>query len=92
MNIIIKPVITEKSMKLAKNGNYSFIVSLSATKKEIKKTVEKLFKVHITQIATVVTKGKTARVGAKRQISLLPPTKKAIVKTKAGEKIDLFEV
>jgi len=92
MNIIIKPIITEKSMQLAKNGRYSFVVAKSTSKNSIKKTVEKLFKVHVTQVSTIVAKGKTARVGTKRQLAFTPAVKKAILKIKQGEKIDLFEV
>lgn len=92
MNIIIKPIITEKSMQLAKKNKYSFLVEKNATKEALKRVVEKLFSVHVSRVTTVIIKGKELRVGKKRMLSSLPATKKAIVSVKKGEKIDLFEV
>lgn len=91
-NIIVQPVITEKSMADVNKSKFTFIVRLNATKKEIKMAVEKLFGVHVMNVATIVVKGKTSRVGARRIEVVARPIKKAIVALKSGEKIDAFEI
>lgn len=91
-NVIIKPVITEKSMKDAAKGRYTFIVAMNATKKMIKEAIEKLFSVHVVATTTVVVKGKTTRVGKRRTEKALQSRKKTIVALKSGEKIGLFEL
>lgn len=90
--ILIKPIITEKSMKDASLGWYTFSVNRAANKKEIKKAVEDQFKVNVLMVKTQTVKGKTKRVGRRRQEVKGSPWKKAIVKLGAEQKIDLFEV
>lgn len=92
MNIIIAPVITEKSMKDAGKGKFSFRVERAANKNEIKKEVEKRFSVNITHISTNILKGKKKRSGARRAEKEVSNTKKAIVTVKKGQKIGLFEL
>lgn len=84
------PVISEKSLKLAKEGNYTFMVEKRLGKYEIRKLVEEVFKVHVTGIRTLNLRGEMKRTlaGRKRKIQ---PTKKAIVTLAEKEKIDLFE-
>jgi len=89
--VIISPLITERSMALAQEGKYTFNVGRFATKTQIKLAVEKLFNVHAQKIMTVVTKGRTKRVGKRREQVQLQPMKKAVVQVKKGEKIALFE-
>jgi large subunit ribosomal protein L23 len=89
--ILMQPIITEKSMRHAGDGKYTFLVVKTATKTEVKKAVEKAFNVHVTKVSSVTTKGRTKRVGAKREEVMLPAFKKAIVVVKKGEKIALFE-
>lgn len=90
-NSIIRPIITEKSMKLAKAGQFTFEVAKDTTKEMIKKVVEKLFNVHVTRISIVITKGKNHKTGLKRIENCISDIKKAIVSVKSGEKIELFE-
>lgn len=91
-NILVRPVITEKSITDAKNGRFTFVVALSASKDDVKKAVEERYKVHVVDIATAIVKGKVKRVGKKRTEKKLGNYKKAIVLVKAGEKIDEFEL
>lgn len=91
-NVIIRPVISEKSMTDANNGKFTFVVASNATKKQIKEAVEKLFSVHVLKVATSVVKGKTTRVGARRVEVVKTSIKKATVALKSGEKIDAFEL
>jgi len=92
MNVIIGPLITEKSMIDAGNGKFTFRVVKTANKTEIKKEVEKNFSVNVTHISTSILKGKSTRVGMRRTEKLLSNTKKAVVTVKKGEKIGLFEL
>lgn len=92
MDIIISPLITEKSMAQAALGKYTFIVDIKANKDAIKNAIEKNFNVSVTGVSTITIKGRTARTGQRRIEKTLSPFKKAIVALKAGEKIGLFEL
>ena len=92
MDIIIAPLITEKSMIDAGNGKFSFRVAKSANKTEIKRVIEKNFSVHVTHVTTSILKGRTVRVGTRRTERDISDTKKAIVTLKKGEKIGMFEL
>ena len=91
VDVIIAPLISEKSMNDAGFGKFTFKVSKKADKKQIKKEVEDKFKVDVLSIATLIVKGKKRRFGAKRTEATLSSWKKAIVKLKAGQKIDVFD-
>ncbi len=90
-NVIIKPVITEKAMRLSEQRQYVFIVENSANKIEIKKAVEEMFEVEAQSVRTMRVKGKTksrfTRTGIMR--GKTPTRKKAIVTLKEGYSIDL---
>ena len=75
--IIVRPVITEKSNDEMQSGKYTFEVNKKATKVEIAKAVEKLFGVKVLKVNTVSVKGKEKRVGAHRGFT--SDWKKAIV-------------
>jgi len=76
-DIIIKPIITEKSNEEIQFGKYTFEVSKKATKIDIAKAVEKLFEVKVLKVNTMTVKGKEKRVG--RNTGKTPDWKKAIV-------------
>lgn len=90
-HLIKKPLITEKSTQLAQSGKYAFVVASSANKHEIRKAIETAFGVTVIDVHTAINPGEIKRVGKYRREIKATPTKKAIVKLKAGEKIDLFE-
>lgn len=90
--IIIRPIITEESFTDAKMGVFTFEVSLDATKPEITKNIEKIFNVHVEKVNTAKIRGKKRRAGKKRLEVTSRDSKKAFVRIKAGEKIDLFDV
>lgn len=90
--VVVRPVITEKSLLEAKNGKFTFIVAKNATKTDVKKAVAEQFKVKVVAVATVTVKGKTLRVGKRRTEKTLAPFKKAMVELEKGQKIDVFEV
>lgn len=91
-NILVRPVFTEKSMKDAENGRFTFIVNLTSSKDEVKKAVEEKYKVHVVDVATTIVKGKVKRVGKKRTEKKLGSHKKAAVVVAKGEKISEFEL
>jgi len=88
-DIIIRPVVTEKSMDLLADNKYTFIVDKKANKTEIKSAIEHIFKVDVEKVYTMNIKGKPKRMG--RFEGKRPDRKKAIVALKAGQKIRLFE-
>ena len=88
-DIIIRPVVTEKSMTLLEENKYTFIVDKRSNKTEIKNAIEKIFKVNVEKVATMIVKGKPKRMG--RFEGKRPDRKKAIVKLKAGDRIRIFE-
>jgi large subunit ribosomal protein L23 len=86
-DIVLAPHITEKSTMLSEVNAVVFRVAPSATKPEIKAAVEALFKVTVTRVNTIVTKGKTKRwKGKPYQRS---DVKKAIVRLAEGQSIDV---
>jgi large subunit ribosomal protein L23 len=88
--IIKRPSLTEKSGQVREKGNfYTFHVDRTATKKEIKRAVEEMFKVHVIRVNTVMMPGKAKRFG--RSASHAMRFKKAIVKLKKDEKIEIVE-
>lgn len=88
-NVIKKPLLTEKSTGLKEFNQYCFEVDTRATKDDIKKAVEKLFKVRVEGVRTMQFLGKSKKVG--RSIGMTSNWKKAIVTLKEGSKIELFE-
>jgi len=88
-DIIIKPVITEKSMNLLADNKYTFVVDRRANKTEIKNAIENIFSVKVDNVRTISIKGKLKRMG--RFEGRTPNRKKAIVTLKPGQKIRLFE-
>jgi large subunit ribosomal protein L23 len=87
----LKPVLTEKSMKLAENGVYTFFVDKGLTKDQIKSLVNTTFTVHVTRVRTIKVPGESKKTirGYKK---VTQPRKKALVNLQEKEKIDLFEV
>ncbi len=78
---------TEKATMLAVQRKYFFSVDRSATKPQIRRAVEELFKVKVTGVNTVLMKGKPRRVG--RNLGWKPDWKRAIVTLDAGSKIEV---
>jgi large subunit ribosomal protein L23 len=91
-DVIVRPLITERSTLLKEKGKYSFEVHSDATKREIKNAVELIFKkekVEVVKINTANVPAKIRRVG--RNLSKPYRWKKAIVTLKPGQKIEFFE-
>jgi large subunit ribosomal protein L23 len=86
---IKRPLITEKNSMLAEKGVYVFEVDQAATKTDIKKAVEKYFRVKVASVNTANCRGRSKRT--KFGLGAPAAWKKALVRLKAGEKIGLFE-
>jgi len=89
--ILIKPIITERSLRYASLGRFTFEVEVSANKPEIAAEVAKTFNVHPVSVRTMVLKGGLKRSMRTRKYVQKADRKKAVITLKAGEKIDLFE-
>lgn len=89
-DIIIKPVVTERSMENMESKRYTFKVDTRANKSEIKKAVETIFGVKVKQVNTMNITGKKKRMGA--NVGKRPNWKKAIVTlTEDSKEIEFFE-
>ena len=88
--IIIRPIVTEKSTVLRDTCNqYSFRVVPNASKIQIANAVEELFEVRVTKVRTIRMQGKLKRLG--RNVGRRPAWKKAIVTLAEGDSVDFFE-
>lgn len=88
-DIILRPVITERSLELVNENKYTFFVHPKANKSQIKEAVEEIFNVKVKKVHTLHTHGKLRRQG--RIIGYTKNRKKAIVTLQQGHKIELFE-
>ncbi|HJL72650.1 MAG TPA: 50S ribosomal protein L23 [Nitrospinaceae bacterium] len=88
--ILQKPLVTEKSTQMLAEGNWvSFRVNPQANKIQIKDAVEKIFSVTVTKVNTLIVPGKYRRFG--RTLGHTKSWKKAMLRLKEGDKIELFE-
>jgi large subunit ribosomal protein L23 len=88
-DIILGPIVSEKSYGAVKDNRYSFYVDLRAEKGEIKRAIEKIFNVKVLKVSTINVKPKPKRLG--RSIGKSPRRKKAIVSLSKKDKIDFFQ-
>ncbi|MGO1538371.1 MAG: 50S ribosomal protein L23 [Leucobacter sp.] len=86
-DVVIRPVVSEKSYALISNGQYTFEVASDANKTEIKLAIEQVFDVKVAKINTLNRKGKTRRT--RFGMGKRKDTKRAIVTLKSGS-IDIF--
>jgi large subunit ribosomal protein L23 len=91
--IILRPVISEKSMDQSTVNKYTFAVADGTNKMQIKDAVEELFKVTVLSVNVMTTKRKEKSRNRRRgrQVGYSTPWKKAVVTVKAGDKIEFFE-
>lgn len=88
--VLVKPMLTEKTnIQKETENTFSFKIARDASKEDVKKSVEAIFKVHVLDVRTSNYMGKPKRRG--RWEGKRPAWKKAVVKLVAGESIDIFE-
>ena len=90
-DIILRPVVSEKSYGLLDTGVYTFVVAPSSNKTEIRHAVEEIFGVRVTNVNTLNRKGKRKRNRRSHTFGKRADSKRAIVTLAEGERIDLFE-
>ena len=87
--VLLAPVVTEKSYELIESNKYSFRVHPDSHKTQIRQAVEELFGVHVTSVNVSQVRPKPKRRGMIRGVK--PGWKKAIVQVREGETIEIFE-
>jgi large subunit ribosomal protein L23 len=87
--VLLKPVISEKSVIETERNNYTFAVARDANKFQIKAAVEDQFKVDVLGVRVLTVKPKQKRRG-RRQLGTVPGWRKAVVTIAEGQKIELF--
>lgn len=90
-DVIIRPVVSEKSYGLLDQGVYTFIVAPDANKVEIRHTVETIFGVDVVKVNTLNRPGKRKRNRGKSTYGKRSDTKRALVTLATGQNIPLFE-
>ncbi len=89
-NVLVKPLLTEKSSKETETFNrYAFVVNVKSNKNQIKSAVEKFFDVKVVSVRTSVLPGKTKRAG--KGYKKTASQKKAYVQLQDGQKIEFFK-
>ncbi len=89
-DIIIRPVVSEKSYASYDENVYTFIVAPNANKIEIRKAVEQIFNVRVTNVNTINRKGKRKRNRRSGEWSTRANEKRALVSLRDGDRIDVF--
>jgi large subunit ribosomal protein L23 len=90
-DVIIRPVVSEKSYALSEKGVYIFVVAPETNKIEIRRAVEKIFNVRVTNVNTLNRPGKRKRNRRQSTFGKRADTKRAVVTLEAGQTIPLFE-
>jgi large subunit ribosomal protein L23 len=90
-DVILRPIVSEKSYALLDDGAYTFIVHPDANKVEIRQAVEAIFNVRVRKVNTLNRKGKRKRNRRAFTYGKRADTKRAIVTLAGGDRIDLFE-
>lgn len=86
-DVVVRPILTEKSNMQTESAQYFFQVSLDSTKPEIKAAIERLFNVKVKSVNTLIRKGKTKRF--RGRLGIQKDMKKAMVLLQPGQRIDL---
>ena len=90
-DVIIRPVVSEKSYGLLEDNVYTFVVAPQASKPEIRDAVEKIFDVTVVKVNTLNRKGKRKRNRKNFTFGTRAGQKRALVTLAEGDSIDLFE-
>ena len=90
-DVIMRPVVSEKSYASLDSNVYTFVVAPDANKLQIREAVESIFNVRVTKVNTLNRKGKRKRNRRTFTFGKRSDTKRAIVTLAAGDRIELFE-
>jgi len=90
LEVLKSPLLTEKLDQLREEQlTYAFKVDRRATKFDVKAAIERIFKVHVEDVRTLTVRGKNKRAG--NTLGQRPNWKKALIRLRTGEKLDIFE-
>jgi len=89
--ILLRPVVSEKSYALMEQHTYVFVVDPRATKVDVRNAVEQAFDVKVVNVNTLNRKGKSTRNRRTNVVGHKPSSKRAIVTLRQGDSINLFE-
>lgn len=89
--VLVQPVVSEKSYALLERGVYTFEVDPDANKEQIRQAVEEVFSVRVEKVNTLNRKGKRKRNRRAPTYGKRSDVKRAIVTLKEGDRIDVFE-
>ncbi|MBQ3200196.1 MAG: 50S ribosomal protein L23 [Firmicutes bacterium] len=87
-DVLVKPMISEKTIGMIDENKYTFVVAMDANKIEIAHAVEEAFKVKVVDVTTKICKGKVKSMG--RYSGKRPDIKKAVVTLREGDSIEMF--
>lgn len=87
--VLLAPRMTEKSFVLSERGEYTFRIGLTATKSDVKRSVEEVYGVHVEAVHTITVPSRKRAFG--RTIGMQAKLRKAIVKLRKGESIEMFK-
>ena len=90
-DVILRPVVSEKSYGLLEDNVYTFVVHPRATKIEVREALEAIFNVRVVRVNTLNRKANRKRNRLSATFGTRPDTKRAIVTLAPGSRIDLFE-
>ena len=88
-DILIRPIVSEKSTDLLQDNKYTFLIPIKANKVQVHQAVEQIFKVKVQSVNTIRMIGKTKRMG--KSVGKRSDYKKAIVPLVPGNQIEIFE-
>ena len=88
-DILIRPIVSEKSTDLLQDNKYTFLIPIKANKVQVRQAVEQIFKVKVQSVNTIRMIGKTKRIG--KFVGKRSDYKKAIVTLVPGNQIEIFE-
>ncbi|HUO49451.1 MAG TPA: 50S ribosomal protein L23 [Acidimicrobiales bacterium] len=91
VEVLLRPIVSEKSYALMDNGVYVFAVAPDATKIDVRHAVQEAFGVRVTKVNTLNRKGKRRRNRKSNTFGTRASTKRAVVTLAEGDRIDLFE-
>lgn len=90
-DLIIRPIISEKSHSLSEENKYTFEVAVESNKHQISDAIEEIFNVDVVRVNTMKVKGKPKKLGRKQLSQGYTSTwKKAVITLKPGQKIEIF--
>jgi len=90
-DVIRRPIVSERAMRLAQQGKYTFEVAPAANKIQIREAVETIFKVDVVKVNTITVPGKKRRGWRRSIYGSTPKRKKAIVTVRPGQRIEFYE-